>query len=61
MIYSAAFRGLPPEMKTRVMARLRQALDPAKPDPQFAYLAVMERQTIRRILKETLVGLPQDW
>ncbi|PAW91526.1 MAG: hypothetical protein B9S33_00630 [Pedosphaera sp. Tous-C6FEB] len=61
MIYSAAFRGLPAEMKQRVFARLAQALDSGKPNPEFAYLPAAEKQKLRGILRETVVGLPSGW
>lgn len=61
MIYSLAFQGLPPEMKQRVFIRLAQALDPAKPDAEYAYLPAAEKQAIRGILKATLPELPKGW
>ena len=61
MIYSLAFQGLPPEMKQRVFTRLAQALDPAKPDKEYAYLPPAEKQTLRAILKATLPELPKGW
>jgi hypothetical protein len=61
MIYTPLFRALPPEMKNRVYARLRAALDTARPDPQFSYLPPDEKQAIRTILRETLTDLPKGW
>ena len=61
MIYSAAFQGLPPEMKQRVWRRLAEALDTAKPDAEYAYLPAAEKQVIRQILRETLSDLPKGW
>lgn len=61
MIYSLAFQGLPPELKQRVFSRLALALDPARPDKEFAYLPAAEKQSIRGILKATLTELPKGW
>jgi hypothetical protein len=61
MIRSAAFRGLPAQLKERVFGKLGQALDSAKPLPEYAYLPAKEKQAIRAILKDTLSGIPKDW
>lgn len=61
MIYSNAFAGLPALFKQGVYLRLGQALDTAKPNPEYAYLSASEKQAIRAILKETLPDLPSDW
>lgn len=54
MIYSPVFTGLPREMKSRVYALLDRALDPDGGDPAWAWLPRAEKETIRRILLETL-------
>ena len=61
MIYSAAFGGLPPVMKQRVYRRLGEALNPARPDAEYAYLPPAEKQSIRSILRATLPDLPPGW
>lgn len=61
MIHSAAFQGLPPEIKQRVHRRLAEALDTVKPDAEYAYLPVVEKVAIRQILRETLSDLPKGW
>jgi hypothetical protein len=61
MIYGTAFAGLPPEMKQRVYRRLGQALNVARPDPEYAYLPPAEKQAIRGILRATLTDLPSGW
>ncbi len=61
MIYSAVFTGLPPAMKQRVYARLREALSAEKPDKEFSYLPPGEKLAIRSILKATLPDLPANW
>lgn len=61
MIRSAAFHGLPAQLKERVFRQLGQALDPKSPVPEYAYLPAKEKQAIRVILKDTFPGLPKDW
>ncbi len=61
MIYSSVFQGMPPEMKQRVYTRLAAALDTRRPDPAYAYLPAVEKNSIRTILKETLSDLPKGW
>ncbi len=61
MIHSAAFRGLAKELKERVFLRMGQALDLEKALPEYAYLPANEKQSIRRILRATLPGLPEGW
>jgi len=61
MIYSAAFRGLPPAMKQRVYRRLGEALNVTRPDAEYAYLPPAEKQAIRAILRGTLKDLPAGW
>ncbi|MEA3208281.1 MAG: hypothetical protein QOE70_1338 [Chthoniobacter sp.] len=61
MIYSAVWQGLPPAIKERIYRRLRAALDPARPEAEYAYLPTAEKQSIRAILRATLTDLPGDW
>jgi len=61
MIYSAAFQGLPAEMKGRVYGLLAKALATEKPAAEYAYLPAAEKQAIRQILRETLADLPGGW
>jgi len=61
MIYSAAFRGLPPAIKQRVYRRLGEALNVSAPDAEYAFLPPAEKQTIRSILRSTLPDLPPGW
>ena len=60
MIYSPAFAGLQPELKSRIYRILDSALSADAP-ADFAYLPVAERETIRGILKATLPELPAEW
>ena len=54
MVHSLAFAGLPGELKKRVLLRMARALDTRNPDPQFANIPPAEKETIKRILRETL-------
>ena len=53
MIYSKAFKGLPPLVKERVLVKLRAALS-EESDEKFNYLSSREKKSIRAILEETL-------
>ncbi|QTN31363.1 hypothetical protein HZ994_03130 [Akkermansiaceae bacterium] len=55
MIYSDAFRSLPPTVKSLVLAKMRVAL--AGGDQRIDWLAASERKRIAAILEETL----PDW
>lgn len=55
MVYSAAFRDLPPRVKAAVITRMRAAL--AGRDPAYDWLKASERKRIAAILEETL----PDW
>lgn len=61
MIHSAAFKGLPGQLKERVFRSLSQALDLERPLPEYAYLPAKEKQAIREILRHTFPGLPKGW
>jgi hypothetical protein len=61
MIYSAAFRGLPPAMKQRVYRRLSEALSVSAPDPEYAFMPAAEKLTIHNILRGALPNLPPGW
>lgn len=57
MVYSDAFRGLPPTVKALVFAKMRKAL--AGEDERIDWLAASERKRISSILSETLPGWKQ--
>lgn len=61
MIHSAAFEGLPAEIRDRTLALVRRALDDTAIEPEFGYLGLAEKRSIRRILKATLMPLPEGW
>jgi hypothetical protein len=54
MIYSEAFRGLPPRVMTAVMTGIRRVLDGDAASP--VELKRPERERISGILKDTLEG-----
>ena len=56
MIYSQAFRDLPPRVKRAVLSRLKAAL--AGREPAFDWLKASERKRIEAILAETVPGWP---
>jgi hypothetical protein len=58
MIYSAAFQGIPAAMKQRIYRRMAEALNPTRPDAEYAYLPPAEKQIIRGILRGTVPDLP---
>lgn len=53
LIYSDSFRQLPAQLKQRVFERLVLALQPAHPEPRYAYLDTAERARIVAILRDT--------
>lgn len=61
MIYSPVFAGLPLTMKQRVYQRLSDALNPGRPETEYAYLPASEKQALRNLLKATLSDLPAGW
>ena len=61
MIYSPVFQGLPVEIKQRIYATLKIALDSEKEHADYAYLPASEKQSIRGILRATLPDLPPGW
>ena len=57
LIYSAAFDGLPGEVKEYVYGRLWQILTGKDTSKDFAHLTPADRQAIREILQDTKPGL----
>jgi hypothetical protein len=53
MIYTESFDALPPVVKDRVYARLRDILTGADTSEEFAYLSAPDRQAILEILQDT--------
>ena len=53
LVYSDSFVALPPQLKKRVYARLKQILKANDAEPRYAYLGNDERIRILRILEET--------
>ncbi len=57
LIYSEMFAALPAALKKQICQALTRALDPASPDPRYAYIGASERSALRAILRETHVDL----
>jgi hypothetical protein len=61
MIYSAAFDGLPDQVRDRVYQRLYEILTGADPSKTFAQISPETRQAILEILRATKSNLPAYW
>ncbi|RMG34766.1 MAG: hypothetical protein D6725_13620 [Planctomycetota bacterium] len=61
LVYSAAFRSLPPLVKDRLFERLYRILHGDDPDPAFARLTAADRKAIFEILSETLPDARAAW
>ena len=61
MVYSLTFQHLTPALKNTVFERLWSVLDGKDTTGEFDYLSDSERGHIRRILAETLPGVPAAW
>lgn len=61
LIYSAAFDGLPTEVRDYVYRRLWEVLSGKDTGKDFAHLSAADRQAIREILLETKPNLPAYW
>jgi hypothetical protein len=61
LIYSEAFDQIPMAMREHLLQRLYHILTGEDADPQFAKLAVTDRQAILEILRETKLNLPGYW
>lgn len=61
MIYSVTFEHLTPPLKQTVLEQLGAVLEGKDETGRFAYLGGAERGHIRRILAETLPGVPESW
>jgi hypothetical protein len=59
MIYSAAFDGLPAEVKAAVYQRMWQILSGAEHGAKYASLEAGGRQAVVEILRDTRAGLPE--
>lgn len=60
LIYSEAFRSLPPEMLTYIQGRMREILAGNDASGKFTHLSVEDRQAITEILRETGSVLQAD-
>lgn len=61
VIYSSVFQDLPPQVRDRVLERLREVLTSEEREEKFAHLKSSECQRILAILRETLPNLPKGW
>ena len=61
LIYSEAFDALPKPTKDHVYLRLREVLTGQDTSRDFAHLGTDDRRAILEILRETKIGLPDDW
>jgi hypothetical protein len=61
VIYSAAFDGLPAEVKEYVYRRLWEVLTGKDTGKEFAHLSGADRQAVLEILRETKPNLPDYW
>ncbi len=61
LIYSAAFDGLPTELKEIVYRKLHDVLTDQDESPMFKHLSSEDRQAILEILLDTKPDLPKSW
>jgi hypothetical protein len=61
LIYSPQFLGLPEGLKSRIFARLDQALRSRDPEDRYAYLSEIEKQRIQDILWQTHPDAKRFW
>ena len=58
MIYSAAFRALPANVRAAIYGRMRDILSGRDASPKYARLAAADRHAVLEILHDTLSDLP---
>jgi hypothetical protein len=58
MIYTPAFDGLPPAVKSAVYRRMWEVLSGSERNPDYARLSLADRRAIVEILRETKKDLP---
>lgn len=61
LIHSDAFAALPPELKTRIYARLWDILTGRDQSPEWSRLTAADRQAVLDILRTTQKDLPDSW
>jgi len=61
MIYSAAFDGMPDQVRERVYQRLFEILTGKDTSKTFANLSAEDRAAILEIVRQTKPGLPEYW
>jgi hypothetical protein len=61
MIYSAAFRALPADVRAAIYARMGDVLAGRDTNPKYARLSETDRRAVGEILRETLPDLPSGF
>jgi hypothetical protein len=61
MIYSAAFRALPADVRAAVYGRMWDVLSGREAGPRYARLSAADRRAVVEILRDTLQDLPNDF
>jgi hypothetical protein len=61
LVYSAAFDGMPADVREYVLRRVYDVLTGKDTSPDFAHLSADDRAAIREILVETKPNLPDFW
>lgn len=61
LIYSAAFDGLPSELRSIVLSKLFDVLTGVDQSSTFQHLSAEDRQAILEILRDTKPNLPASW
>lgn len=60
-IYSAAFEGMPADVRGYVLQRLYDVLTGKDQSPEFAHLSAADRTAVLEILRDTKPNLPDCW
>jgi hypothetical protein len=61
MIYSAAFRALPADVRTAIYVRMSDVLAGRDTNPKYARLSDADRRAVAEILRDTLPDLPSGF
>jgi hypothetical protein len=61
MVYSAAFGGLPVDLRRAIYGRMWDVLSGRETSPKYARLSGPDRRAVVEILRETLPDLPDDF
>jgi hypothetical protein len=61
MIYSAAFRALPMDVRQAIYGRMWEILSGRDTSPKYARLSEADRRAVVEILRDTLQDLPSEF